>query len=71
VPIKVAYLEFFPELQIFFGTWALSGTIYYHLQKDANVNNPTNTFVRLDVWKFADVLFIYFTIEKQLFQMTT
>jgi len=28
VPIKVAYLEFIPELQIFFGTWASSGTIY-------------------------------------------
>jgi len=31
----------------FFGTWASSGTIYYRLQKDANVNNPANTFVRL------------------------
>ena len=61
----------FPWASDFFSTWASSGTIYYHLQKDANVNNPTNTFVRIDVWRFSDVLFIYFTIEKQLFQITT
>ena len=67
----MAYLEFFPELQVFFDTWTSSRTIYYHLQKDANVNNPTNTFVRIDVWRFSDVLFICFTIGRQLFQITT
>jgi len=61
----------FSRASDFFDTWAWSGTIYCHLQKDANVNNPTNTFVRIDVWRFSDVLFIYFTNEKQLFQITT
>ena len=60
----------FSELQIFSAP-ELQVELYSHLQKDANVNNPTNTFVRIDVWKFSDVLFIYFTIEKQLFQITT
>jgi len=63
---------FFPEL-----TWqpyqhlSFKWNYLYHFQKDANVNNPTNTFLCIDVRRFSDVLFIYLTIEKQLFQITT
>jgi len=49
VPIKVAYLDFFPELQIFAAPELQVELFYCHLQKDANVNSPTNTFVRIDV----------------------
>ena len=47
---------------------ASSGTIYYHLQKDARgLNNPTNTFVRIDVLIFRCIIHLFHR-WKELFQ---